>query len=306
VARYLLRRLGLSALVLFLVITLVHFMLYLAGDPVLALVQTVGATPEQIETLRHEYGYDRPMVVQYVDYVTSVVGGDFGKSIRYAQPSLDLVLERLPRTLLLAGAAMGLTFVIAIPLGTAAALFRDRLPDRIAVLVAVTGQSIPVFVLGPILILMVAVWLRWLPAAGSGSWRHLILPAVTLAAYPTARVARILRGSLLETMSEDYVRTARAKGLSQTRVVFKHMFRNSALPVVTILALQLQNLLGGAVIVESIFGWPGVGQFAVQALTNSDFPLVQTIVIIAAVLTLTVNLVTDVVYTWLDPRIHYA
>ena len=305
-ARYLLRRLGLSALVLFLVITLVHFMLYLAGDPVLALVQTVGATPEQIETLRHEYGYDRPMVVQYVDYVTSVVGGDFGKSIRYAQPSLDLVLERLPRTLLLAGAAMGLTFVIAIPLGTAAALFRDRLPDRIAVLVAVTGQSIPVFVLGPILILMVAVWLRWLPAAGSGSWRHLILPAVTLAAYPTARVARILRGSLLETMSEDYVRTARAKGLSQTRVVFKHMFRNSALPVVTILALQLQNLLGGAVIVESIFGWPGVGQFAVQALTNSDFPLVQTIVIIAAVLTLTVNLVTDVVYTWLDPRIHYA
>jgi peptide/nickel transport system permease protein len=291
---------------MFLVVTVSHFMLYLTGDPVLALVQTVAATPEQIDELRHEYGFDRPVLVQYADYVTDVARGDFGRSIRYAQPNLDLVMDRVPYTLVLAGAAMLLVLVVAIPLGIVAALYRNRLPDRLAVFFAVGGQSVPSFVLGPVLILVFAVWLGWLPAAGTGSWQHLVLPAIALAAYPMARVARMLRASMLETMSRDHVRTAESKGLSKTRVITRHVLRNSALPVLTILALQLQALLGGAVIVESIFGWPGVGQFAIQALSYNDLFLVQTIIVLSAAMTIAVNLGTDILYIRIDPRIQYT
>ena len=305
-ASYLVRRSLLSLLVIFLVISLAFFMLYLAGDPVLAYLSTVAASPEQIDALRHALGYDRPLLIQYVDYLGQVARLNFGDSLRYGQPTITLVLERVPYTLQLTGVAVVLMLLIAVPCGIISAVHRGRWPDRVATLFTATAQSVPSFVVGPILILVVAVWLRWLPAAGSGGPEHLLLPALTLALFPAARVARILRGSMLEVLGRDFVTTARAKGLSRQRIVRSHVLRNAALPVLTVVGLQVQAMLGGAVIVEAIFGWPGVGQFAVQSLLNSDFQLVRTIVLLAAFATVAINLIVDLVYVAVDPRIQYS
>jgi peptide/nickel transport system permease protein len=292
--------------VIFVVITLAFFMLYLAGDPVLAYLSTVAASQEQIDALRHTLGYDRPLAVQYVDYLASLAQLDFGDSLRYAQPTMTLALQRVPYTLQLTGAGLALTLIIAVPVGILSAIYRGTAIDRIGILITVTAQSIPSFVVGPILILVVAVWLRWLPAAGSGGIEHLVLPALTLALYPAARVARILRGSMLDVLSREYVTTARAKGLTLNRIVWAHVARNASVPVLTVIGLQVQAMLGGAVVVETIFGWPGIGQFAVQSLLNSDFHLVRTIVLLSAVATVALNLVVDLLYAAIDPRIRYA
>lgn len=303
---YLARRLLLSFLVVFIVITIAFFMLYLAGDPVLAYLSTVAASQEQIDALRHTLGYDRPLFVQYFDYLANIARLDFGDSLRYAQPTMTLALERIPYTLQLTGAGLAVMLLIAVPVGILSAVYRGTMIDRLGILITVFAQSIPSFVVGPVLILVVAVWLGWLPAAGSGSIAHLILPAITLALYPAARVARILRGSMLDALNREYVTTARAKGLSLNRIVWGHVVRNASVPVLTVIGLQLQAMLGGAVVVETIFGWPGIGQFAVQALLNSDFQLIRTIVLLSAVATVFVNLVVDMLYAAIDPRIRYS
>jgi peptide/nickel transport system permease protein len=292
--------------VVLIVITIAFFMLYLAGDPVLAYLSTVAASQEQIDALRHTLGYDRPLFIQYFDYLAHIARLDFGDSLRYAQPTMTLALERIPYTLQLTGAGLAVMLLIAVPVGILSAVYRGTVIDRLGILITVFAQSIPSFVVGPVLILVVAVWLRWLPAAGSGSIGHLILPAITLALYPAARVARILRGSMLDALNREYVTTARAKGLSLNRIVWGHVVRNASVPVLTVIGLQLQAMLGGAVVVETIFGWPGIGQFAVQALLNSDFQLIRTIVLLSAVATVFVNLVVDMLYAAIDPRIRYT
>lgn len=305
-ASYLARRLLLSAVVIFVVISLAFFMLYLAGDPVLAYLATVAASQEQIDALRHSLGYDRPLLVQYFDYLGDIARLDFGASLRYGQPTITLVMDRIPHTLALTAMGMALTLIIAVPVGIVSAIYRGKPIDRLAILFTVIGQSVPSFVIGPLLILVIAVWLRWLPAAGTGGLEHLVLPALTLALYPAARVARILRGSMLDVLSRDYITTARAKGVRLRRIVSAHVLRNAAIPVITVIGLQLQAMLGGAVVVETIFGWPGIGQFAVQSLLNSDFHLVRTIVLLSAVATVAVNLAVDVLYAVVDPRIRYS
>jgi peptide/nickel transport system permease protein len=306
VIAYLVRRLVLAVFVIFAVISVTFFMLFLGGDPVQTMLYQVGATQKDVDDLRHALGYDRPLPVQYVDFLGKAARGDFGKSIRFGQPAMGLVLERLPYTITLALFGLSLSLLVAVPAGILAAVRPGSLVDRLSVLLAVVGQSVPSFVLGIILILVVAVWLRWLPAAGATTPAHLVLPAVTLALFPMARIARVLRTSMLEVIALDYVTTARAKGLGERTVTLRHVVRNAALPVMTIIGLQLGAMLGGAVVVETIFGWPGIGLFSLQSVLNRDFPLVQAAVTLAATITVSLNLAIDLLYAWVDPRIRYS
>jgi peptide/nickel transport system permease protein len=304
--RYLIRRLVLSVFVILAVISVTFFMLFLSGDPVQAMLYQIGATQKDVDDLRHTLGYDRPVLVQYVDFMGRAARGDFGKSIRFGQPAMALVMERLPYTAVLAAVGLTLSLLVAVPAGILAGIRPGRLIDRLSILIAVVGQSIPTFVLGVLFILVIAVWLRWLPAAGATTPAHIILPAITLSLYPMARIARIVRTSVLDVVRLDYVTTARAKGLGERTVIVGHVVRNAALPVLTIVGLQLGTMLGGAVIVESIFGWPGIGLFSLQSVLNKDFPLVQAAVTVAATITVLLNLAVDVLYAWADPRIRYA
>jgi peptide/nickel transport system permease protein len=306
VLRYLIRRLILSVFVIVAVASVTFFMLFLSGDPVQAMLYQVGATQKDLDDLRHSLGYDRPVLVQYVDFLGKAARGDFGKSIRFGQPAMPLVMERLPYTAGLAAVGLTLSLLVAIPAGLLAAIRPGSLIDRLSILIAVLGQSIPTFVLGVVFILVVAVWLRWLPAAGATTPAHVVLPAITLSLYPMARIARIMRTSMLDVIGLDYVTTARAKGLGERTVMLRHVARNAALPVLTIIGLQLGTMLGGAVIVETIFGWPGIGLFSLQSVLNKDFPLVQAAVTVAATITVLLNLAVDVLYAWADPRIRYA
>jgi peptide/nickel transport system permease protein len=234
------------------------------------------------------------------------VRGDLGNSLRSNRPALPLVLDRMPATLLLAGAALLFSLAIAVPIGVVSALRPNSLADHLGRTIAVFGQATPVFWLGIMMVLVFAVRLGWFPAGGYGGWRHLVLPAVALGLLPMARVARLLRSSLLEILGQDYVRTAWAKGLDERGVVLRHALRNAALPVVTVVGLTFGGLLGGAVVTETIFSWPGVGQLAVQAIANRDTNLVQAVVVVVAILFTLVNLIVDLLYAWLNPTIRYA
>jgi peptide/nickel transport system permease protein len=303
---YLIRRLVLSVFVIIGVMSVTFFMLFLSGDPVATMLYQVGATQKDLDDLRHALGYDRPLAVQYADFLLKAVQGDFGKSIRFGQPAMPLVLERLPYTAALAFMGLSLSLLVAIPAGILAAVWPRSLVDRFCILFAVFGQSVPTFVLGVIFVLLFAVWLRWLPAAGATTPAHMILPALTLSLYPMARIARIMRASVLDVIHLDYVTVARAKGLDGRTVIVRHVVRNAALPVLTIIGLQLGTMLGGAVIVETIFGWPGIGLFSLQSVLNKDFPLVQAAVTVAACITVVLNLAIDILYAWVDPRIRYS
>jgi peptide/nickel transport system permease protein len=302
--RYVVRRLVISIGVLWCVSTATFFVLHLTGDPVTAALQQSGASAVEIARVKHALGFDQPILAQYWTFLRHAVSGDFGRSFQFGTSALGVVLDRLPYTLELTGAALALSVVVSVPVAVLAAYQHDRFADRCVLFAASAGQSIPAFVAGPILILLFAFWIRGaLPAAGASTPSAIILPTVSLALYPIARIVRVLRVSVLDVIESDYVRTARAKGVGGLRIAIKHVTRNALLPAMTILSLQAANLLGGAVVVESIFSWPGIGTLAEGAFTTYDFALSQAIVIVVAMMVIGVNLLTDFAYAIVDPRI---
>jgi ABC-type dipeptide/oligopeptide/nickel transport system permease component len=296
------RRLAQAVLVVFGVSVVVFFVIRLSGDPTYLMLPP-NATDEDRVRFARELGLDRPLPVQYGVFIRHAVAGDFGRSLRYNQPALGLVLERLPATLELAAAALVVSLAVAIPAGVVSAVRRNTAVDILTMLGALFGQSMPVFWLGILMILIFSVRLDMFPTSGRGTFAHLVLPAVTLGLYSTARVTRLVRAGMLEVISQDYVRTAWAKGLAARVVIYKHALRNTLIPVVTIVGLELGTLLGGAVITETVFAWPGVGRLAVTAIFQRDYPVVQAAVCITAIVFLLSNLLVDMIYGWLDPRI---
>ena len=301
---YLLRRLWQSLLVIFGVSVVVFLILHLTGDPA-ALMLPPDATAEDIAKFRHDMGFDDPVAVQYVRFLKGAVRGDFGQSIRHGEPAMGLVVERLPATFELAGAGLVIALALAIPAGIVSAVRRNTSIDYISTVVALLGQAMPTFWLGIMLILVFSVRLNWLPSSGRGGLEHLILPAITLGLFTTARITRLTRSGMLEVLGQDYVRTARAKGVAEPPVVWKHALKNASIPIVTIVGIELGTLLGGSVITETIFAWPGVGRLSVQAIFNRDYPVVQSAVFLLASTFVIVNFLVDVVYTYLDPRIRF-
>jgi peptide/nickel transport system permease protein len=278
------------------------FLVRLGGDPT-ALFLPPETSAAEIARVRHQMGFDRPILIQYLEFASNALHGDFGQSLRYQQPAMHLVLERFPATLQLSAAALSLSLVVSVPLAILAATHRGSAIDRSGLLLSLIGQSFPTFWLGIMLILIFSEMLGLLPPSGRGTWQHLVMPAVALAAYSTAIITRLLRSSLIEVLQTDYIRTARGKGLSERAIVFGHALRNAAIPTLTVIGLQVGALLGGAVITEEIFAYPGVGRLAIQAISNRDFTLVQAFVVLMAALIVTINLAVDVGYALLDPRL---
>jgi peptide/nickel transport system permease protein len=284
------------------VVTIVFIVMRLSGDPV-PLLLPPDASIADMERLRHEMGLDRPIWVQYGVFVGQALHGDFGRSIHYRTSALQVVWERVPATLELAAASFLCAIVIAIPAGVVSAVKRGSAYDHVVMGVALVGQAAPTFYIGIMLILVASLWLGLFPTSGRGEWRHLVLPAVTLGAFAMASIARITRSAVLEILRADFIRTARAKGLPEFWTLAKHTMRNAAIPIVTIVGLQLGNLLGGAVVTETIFSWPGIGRLAIQSIYNRDYPIVQSCVFMTAAMFVVLNFLVDVTYGILDPRI---
>jgi peptide/nickel transport system permease protein len=299
---YFTRRLLQSLVVLLGVSFVVFFILHLTGDPALVLLPP-DASPEDVRRFREVMGFNDPFFVQYGRFLAGALRGDFGQSIRHGESAFHLVVERMPATFELAGAALLIALALAIPAGIVSAVRRNSLLDYVSTVVALLGQSMPTFWLGIMLILLFSVQFHLLPSSGRGTLEHLVLPAVTLGLFTTARITRLTRSGMLEVLGQDYIRTARAKGVSDPPVVWKHALKNAAIPIVTIVGIELGTLLGGSVITETIFAWPGVGRLSVQAIANRDYPVVQAAVFLLATSFVIVNLMVDVVYTYLDPRI---
>jgi peptide/nickel transport system permease protein len=305
VLRYLIRRIVLTIPVLLGVATLVFSLIHLIpGDPAESMLGE-GASPALVAELRTQLGLDRPLLEQYVRFMSGLTRGDLGTSIRTSQPVVTAILERVPATVELALAAMIVALAIALPLGIIAAVRQGTVADYAAMTAALAGISIPNFWLGPMLAIVFAVSLGWLPVSGRGGWDNLVLPAVSLGAALSAILARMTRASLLEELRELYVRAARARGASRARSVIRHALRNSLIPLVTILGLQFGAVLTGSVITETIFAWPGVGRLLIQSISFRDYPLVQGCILLIAFTYVSVNLATDLVYGVLDPRIRY-
>ncbi len=303
--RYIIRRLILAIPVLFGVSLGVFLMLQLVpGDPALV-VAGDSASPETIARIRHELGLDQPLPIQYLTFLEHLLHGSLGKSIRSNREVMTEILERFPYTLALALAAVVLSTVFGVAMGIFAAINRGRAADFVTMGIAIIGLSVPTFWIALLLIMLFALTLRWLPVTGASSWQALLMPAVALSLHSAAVKARITRSSMLEVMGQEYIRTARAKGLRERGVILRHALKNALIPISTLIGLQFGSLLGGAFIIETIFGWPGVGRLAVQAIFNRDFPIIQGTVLLIAVAYLLSNLVVDIVYGWLDPRIRY-
>ncbi|GAA0931921.1 ABC transporter permease [Pseudonocardia zijingensis] len=285
--------------------TVAFLLVRLSGDPVRLLLPP-DATAEQEATLRASLGLDRPLLVQYLDYLWGLPRLDFGTSLFYDRPVAEVLFERIPATLQLAGAATVVALVVAVPAGIYAALRRGRPGDTGVMAAVLVGQSTPAFWTGILLVLLFAVQWQLLPASGYGSLEHLVLPAVTLAVYSVAVIARLLRSSLIEVLASDHIRTARAKGLGTRAIVAGHALRHASLPVVTVVGLEVGSLLGGAILTEQVFAWPGIGRLTVEAIANRDFPLVQAAVLFFAATFVVVNLVVDASYAILDPRVRVA
>ena len=302
---FILRRVVRGIFTLWLVVTVVFFALRLSGDPA-TLLHSDSATAEDIARLREQLVLNQPLRVQYATFFSRVLlGADFGQSLQRRQPA-SVVAERVPATLMLALAAFALSLLIGIPAGIVAAVRRNTIFDRVAMVGALLGQVTPNFFLGIVLVLVVGLWLRLLPTSGDATWAHLVLPAITLSAYGIASMARMTRSALLDVVRKDYMRTAYAKGLSERVAVSRHALRNAAIPVVTVMGIQLGHLLGGAVATEIVFAWPGVGRLAVQSIFLRDYPVVQAVVLMIAAVYVAVNLLVDVAYGWLDPKIRYT
>jgi ABC-type dipeptide/oligopeptide/nickel transport system permease component len=304
-ARYLLRRLLLTVPVLLGVATLVFALIHLVpGDPAQSMLGE-SASPAEIERLQKSLGLDKPLLTQYRAFLAGMARGDLGTSFRFGTPVTQEIRKRLPDTALLAFCAMAVAIAVAIPLGIVAAVFRGRALDHAAMTLALAGISMPSFWLGPLLAIFFAVYLGWLPVSGSGTPLHLVLPAVTLGTALAAILARMTRSSVIEELRELYVLAARARGLSQARAVLRHAFRNSLIPVVTIIGLQFGAVLTGTIITETIFGWPGIGRLLIQAINTRDYPLVQGCILFISVTYVAMNLLTDLTYGFLDPRIRF-
>jgi peptide/nickel transport system permease protein len=301
-AGYLIQRIWQSALVLLAVSVLSFVLIFLSGDPVAALIP-LNARQEDIDNIRRQYNLDQPVVVQYLIFLQKATTGDLGESFRFKSDALTLVLGRLPNTMLLACSSMLLSMTISIPLGILAATYKGRLPDILGSTAALLGISMPSFWLGVILILVFAGSLRILPASGSGTWKHLILPTITVSAFATGLMIRLVRRSVADTLGQAFVTTARSKGLSERAIAWTHVLRNSAIPVVTVMGLQFGALLGGSVVVETVFAWPGVGWLMIQSIESRDLPVIRAAVLILAVFIVSINLIVDLLYTLLDPRI---
>ncbi len=304
-SRFLIRRLLLTVPVLLGVVTLVFSLIHLVpGDPVQAMLGD-SAAPQDIAELRTRLGLDRPLYVQYAAFLKDLAHGSLGTSLRTNQPVVGAIAERMPATIELAAAAMLFALVVAIPLGIVAAVRAGTSVDHAATTLALIGISVPNFWLGPLLALFFSIALGWFPVSGRGTLGHLVLPAITLGAPLAAVLTRMTRASVIEELRELYVLAARARGVSQARVVLKHAFRNSLIPIVTVLGLQVGAVLTGAVITETIFAWPGVGRLLIQSISFRDYPLVQGCILLIAVTYVTMNVLTDLVYGLIDPRIRY-
>jgi peptide/nickel transport system permease protein len=303
--RLLLRRLAASVAVLLGVLTIVFFVTRLSGDPVTLLAGN-DASLEDIARLRADFGLDQPLPVQYGRFVASVVRGNFGTSLRYRQAALGLVLDRLLATMQLAAAAAGIAVVAGVTFGILAATRPFSMWDHGSMVFAVIGQTVPSFWLGILLILLFPLRLGWFYTSGYGSIGHLVLPAITLGMFHAARFARLSRGGMLDVLIQDYVRTARAKGLPRWKIVAKHGLRNAALPLLSVLGIDIGTLLSGAVVTETVFSWPGIGQLAVQSVFARDYPVVQAVVLVASTAFVLANLCVDAAYSLADPRIRHG
>jgi peptide/nickel transport system permease protein len=301
--RFLIRRVVLTLPVLLGVATLVFSLIHLVpGDPAQAMLGD-GASPEDIARLRHTLGLDRPLLEQYARYLAGLARGDLGTSLRTAKPVSSQIVERVPATVELAATAMVVAVCLSLPLGVIAAVRRGTWVDQGAMTLALIGISVPGFWLGPLLALLFGVELGWLPVSGRGTWANLVLPAATLGAALAAILARMTRASVLEELRELYVLAARARGVTRARAIVAHALRNSLIPIVTILGLQLGAVLTGSIITETIFAWPGIGRLLIQSISFRDYPMVQGCILFIALTYVSMNLLTDLVYGWLDPRI---
>ena len=299
---FILRRLGESLLAIWGVVTIVFFVTRVLGDPA-ALLLPIGASDADIQALRAQLGLDQPMLVQYGQFLLNAVQGDFGVSFQHGRDAMQVVLERLPATAQLALTAIAMGLVIGTVAGSIAALKRGKVIELVVMAVALLGQATPVFWLGIMLILFFAVNLGWLPTGGYGTLAHLVLPAFTLAVFVSASIARLLRSSMLEILKEDYIRTAKAKGLLRHTVFFWHVARNALIPVVTMTAILTGELLGGSVVTETVFSWPGIGRLIIQAIEAKDFPVIQAGITLIAAIFVLINFLVDLLYGVLDPRI---
>ncbi len=300
--RYVARQLVQLVVVIIGISLLAFAILHVIGDPVLLLLPQ-NAGQAEFERYRKLLGLDQPLYVQYWRFATNALHGDFGKSWYADTPAFRLVLERMPPTIYLTFAGLGVALLIALPLGILAALKRHSFVDNACTMLAVGGQAMPIFWLGIMLIILFAVRLRLLPASGYGTWQHFVMPAFTLGAFLAPITMRLVRSGVIEVMNMDYIKTARAKGVGEGMVVVKHAFRNACMPVITVLGLQFGQLLGGAIVTETVFAWPGVATLTVESIRNQDFPVVQCAVILLALVIVAVNLVVDLIVGLIDPRI---
>ncbi|TEA77156.1 ABC transporter permease [Allopusillimonas ginsengisoli] len=302
---YMLKRLGLSVLVALTVSIIAYLLLHLSGDPAIALAGE-GARQVDIDMIRKTYGLDRPVVVQYADWLWHIVRGDFGTSVYFKTEVGPLILEKLATTVKLGLYALAFSLFISIPLGVLAALYKNSWIDRLCLAVAVLGQALPNFFFALLLIMLLSVTWRLLPVSGSGTWQHFVMPAIALGYYVAPAFMRLIRAGMIEVLSADYIRTARAKGLPASRVIFKHALRNAIVPVVALAAVQLGYLLGGSVVIETIFALDGLGYLAYQSITFKDYPVMQSIVLLLSVIYVLLTLAADLANAWLDPRIRVS
>lgn len=296
------KRVAGGGLTVLLLVTGVFFLMRVIGDPV-SLLAGPDPTEETMAAIRDSLGLDLPLYQQYANFLGDLLRGDLGTSYRSNRPAMAMVLERLPATLQLAGVALGLAIVIAIPIGVISAVKPGSFIDAAARMVAVLGQSMPVFWLAILLVLVFAVYLGWLPAGGRGGIQHLILPGLALSVYSVPLTMRITRSALLDVLTKDYIRTSRAKGLKEWEIIVKHGLRNAMIPVITVLALRIGAVISGAIVLEQVFAYPGLGRLGIQALQSADFPVIQAFIFFIAVATVLVNLLADILYTFVDPRV---
>ena len=302
-SKYLFQRVLYTLPVVWLVVSVVFLLIHMVpGDPIQQMLGE-GAASVDIAATRHAYGLDVPLATQYMRYWRGVARGDLGRSLRFDQNVTPLILQRYPATLKLTVAALLFALLLSIPAGVRSARRRDRWDDRVLSFVSLLGLSFPNFAMGPILILFFAIFLRWLPVSGSGTWRHIILPAVTMGGALAAILTRMVRTAMLEELGQDYIRTARAKGLPERTVVYRHALLNALVPVLTVVGLQFGALLAGAIVTETIFSWPGIGRLTIQAIGNRDYYLVQGCVLAIGLTYIAVNFLTDLTYSLANPRI---
>ncbi len=302
---YILKRLGLALAVALAVSMIAFLLLRLSGDPAIAIAGE-GARAEDIEMVRKTYGFDRPLPVQYVEWLGKTLRGDFGESIYFKTPAAPLIFAKLETTMVLGLLSLAFALAVSIPLGVLAAVYRNSWIDRLCLALAVLGQALPNFFFALLLIMVFSITLRWLPVSGSDTWQHFVMPTIALGYYAAPAFMRLIRAGMIEVLEADYIRTARAKGLPSSKVIFKHALRNAVVPVVALAAVQLGFLLGGSVVIETIFALDGLGYLAYQSITFKDFPVMQNIVLLLSVIYVALTLASDVANAWLDPRIRVA